>query len=467
MKDKSISSYLKQGHENEIEDAQALANMILDKPEMKMGQGMDEFSQQLFVAVAMDIVYEKGKKGKFDDMLDFLVDPVWDDAAQIIWIFQTSEAFLNDGAKRWLVDFYDLIAPKVEGKEEWMIKQCYWQWANAFAFAGITEREVLPIDSRVQVFNQTFVLEAIKYTGDLKGDKSKWSNRVIQYAQKNLGYRLVPDAARAGYELQKISHDFENLAEPISRLRTSLILAGCMRPDDFHVTPILLLGEPGIGKTYLATKLAHALDVPMEKISAGGAQGGFQITGSHSSWTDARPGVILTALAKGDSASPVVLIDEVDKIRDSKFPVLPVLLDLLELETAKEFEDQYFEMPIDASKVIFILTANSIAEVPASLLSRCEVFNIPRPGVMQRRRIIESLVAGLRLKTKRNIQLHNVSAVKLAERVEIDLRMVRNLVEDAFARAIQAEESHAYILLEEKLLNVKEDTGQEIARVLH
>ena len=118
----------------------------------------------------------------------------------------------------------------------------------------------------------------------------------------------------AAYRMQSAKENFENLQEPLERLQLDLILSGEMEPDEFYVMPILLLGDPGIGKTFLAMQLAEALDVDMEKMGAGGAQGAFQLTGSHPSWLSAKHGSLIERLAKGKTSSPVVLIDEVDKI---------------------------------------------------------------------------------------------------------------------------------------------------------
>ena len=136
-----------------------------------------------------------------------------------------------------------------------------------------------------------------------------------------------------------------------------------------HIPPFLLLGKPGVGKTHFAMQLAQSLGVDMAKISAGGAQGGFQLTGSHTSWKGARPRSLTALLAAGKSAAPVNVINEIDKIVDARYPVLPVLLNLLERGTAKQFTDEFFEMEIDASKIIFVLTANSTVGIPESLLS--------------------------------------------------------------------------------------------------
>ncbi len=247
--------------------------------------------------------------------------------------------------------------------------------------------------------------------------------------------------------MDKTKKQFENLAAPIERLQVDLALASAMKPADFRMTPLLLLGVPGIGKTYLAMQLAQALGVNMDKISAGGAQGGFQLTGSHNSWTGARLGSLFTLLAEGQFAMPVVVIDEVDKIRDSQYPMLPVLLDLFEPQTARCFKDEFFEMQFDASRIIFVLTANSLEGVPAPLLSRLEVFDIARPEPAQRLRIIQNEAATLRHKTGLNIRLDKASCEALADRQDIDLRKTTRLVSEAFARALQAGELVAKLLM--------------------
>ena len=270
---------------------------------------------------------------------------------------------------------------------------------------------------------------------------------VLDNARLHDGFRRVPDAKKAGRQLDKTKLQFENLAAPIERLQVDLALASAMNPTDFRMTPLLLLGDPGIGKTYLAMQLAQALGVNMEKLSAGGAQGGFQLTGSHNSWTGARPGALFTLLAEGQYATPVVVIDEVDKIRDSQYPVLPVLLDLFEPQTAKFFKDEFFEMQFDASRIIFVLTANSLEGVPAPLLSRLEVFEITRPEPAQRLRIIQNEAAMLRRKTGLNIRLDKAGSEALAERQDIDLRKTTRLVSEAFARALQAGELMAKLFV--------------------
>jgi ATP-dependent Lon protease len=176
----------------------------------------------------------------------------------------------------------------------------------------------------------------------------------------------------------------------------------------------------------------------MAKVSAGGAQGAFQLNGSHSSWSNAKCGSLIELLARGDFASPVVVIDEVDKIGDSKVaPVLPALLDLLEVRTARHFKDEFFELEFDCSRMIFILTVNDVSDVPAPLLSRVNVFEVPRPTPAQRQRIIQSEIKKWQMKTKRPEINFDLSACnQLAERVDLDLRKTTDLVREGFGRAI-------------------------------
>lgn len=431
---------------HDLSDVVALATRIFGTSQKPaMSKATFELSKNLFIGVALEIAYTK-EDGMFSDMLDFLVSPGWDCAVQILQFFQhADESFRQKEAAAWRKDFVKMVGYMSNDTAETLVRQCLAHWKSALRTSGIAPQRKSRPRGSLPVFNQDALERALHMTAGLTVEKRSGAVLILENALINEGYRTVPNAKIAGANLEKAKGEFENLVEPINRLQSRLVLAGCMKPDDFYIPPILLLGDPGIGKTLLAMQLAKSLDVPMEKISAGSTQGAFQFTGSHTSWTSARPGSLISLLAAGKSASPVVIVDEVDKIRDAQYPVLPVLLDLLERETAKQFRDEFFEMSFDASKVIFVLTANCLDGVPSSLTSRCEIFEVSRPLPKQRLRIIEGVASKLRIKTRMPIELDKNTSVMLSERMDIDLREVTRLVEDAFAKAIQAGESVAFL----------------------
>lgn len=459
---------IRSGTEHDLSDAAALASRIFSRTHSVLDNPVFEFSKELFMAVALEVARTK-ERGSFNDMLSYLVDPLWDSPKQILLtLLHFERIYEHRDTGLWIKGFLKKIQDLSAERAEILVGQCRIHWKVALsAQKNNASKKSKPRAAGVQVFNQELVANAMNVTGGLKDEKKFMGDRILEEAQINDGYRVVPNARTAEEKLRDMKANFENLAEPIGRLQTGLILAACMKPADFHLTPILLLGEPGIGKTYLATQLAKSLGVPMDKISAGSAQGGFQLTGSHSTWTGARPGSLVSLLAAGKSASPVIVIDEVDKIRDDKYPVLPVLLDLMEPETGREFKDEFLEMQFDASKVIFVLTANSLNGVPESLLSRCEVFNVPRPEAKQRLRIIEGIGDKLRNKTGKNIQLDKSSSSMLAERMDIDLRQVTFLVEDAFAKSILSGETVACIWVPKQGRGGRASERAEANRILH
>jgi ATP-dependent Lon protease len=304
----------------------------------------------------------------------------------------------------------------------------------------------------IQVFDPVQVQLAIEQLRELPRDKRAGGEHVLEHALLNDGYRVVPNAKAACTKLESAKANFENLAAPLSRLQLDLTLSSSMPPIDFHVTPILLLGDPGIGKTYLASELAGALGVEMEKISAGGTQAGFQVNGSDSTWATAKYGALINLLAQGESSSPVLVIDEVDKIgNSSSSPILPTLLDLLETRSAKCFRDIFFGMEFDCSRMIFILTANTIESVPLPLLSRVNVFDVPRPEPSQRLRIIKREISQWQKKTKRHgIEFDLSACLELAERVDLDLRKTTDLVREGFGRAISTKVDVAKLVIPHK-----------------
>lgn len=289
----------------------------------------------------------------------------------------------------------------------------------------------------VPVFSAEAIQRALATVGKMDEKMRPPAEQALNAACVNDGHRALPDVRKAIDNLDRLGRDFENLVEPIRHLRTELALASAMDPEEFRISPILLLGDPGIGKTHLALQLANALGVPMEKISAGSAQSGFQLTGSHPSWNRAMMGSVFQLLAEGASAAPVLVIDEVDKIGDGgSYPIVPALLDLLEHNTAKAFRDEFVDLRFDASRLVVVMTANEREAIPAPLLSRAALFDIPRPGQAQRRRIIETEIAGLVKKTRKRIDLDGAATDNLAARIDLDLRQTRRAVVEAFARAL-------------------------------
>lgn len=441
-----LADFIRLNTEHDLADAIALAAGMLTPARGELDNIAFEFSKDLFVAVSLQIAYSKDG-GTANDVVAHVADPRWDDPKQILTSFHyETSAFQQKESAHWIIAFARKASDVTLEQAESLIRCSLLHWRTAFGLPSSTTLARKPRGC-VQVFRPELVEKAFDRVMRLDDEKKNAVGRSLENARYNGGYRGIPNARKAGVQLEKAKSRFENLAAPISRLQMDLILAAAMKPNDFYITPILLLGDPGVGKTYLATQLAEALGVAMDKISAGGAQGGFQLTGSHSAWKSARPGSLFTMLAEGQSASPVLVVDEVDKIVDSQYPVLPVLLDLLEPETGKCFKDEFFEMAFDASRTIVVLTANSLDGVPTPLLSRVEVFDVPRPDISQRQRIIECQAEQLRAKTGKRIHLDNDASQRLAERTDIDLRKTTHLVKEAFATAMGTRSTIARLTL--------------------
>lgn len=424
---------IRAGTEDDLEDTHALAYQVF-KGKTALDSFTAKFSRELFVAVALFFTYNE-RHCTFPLMIDFLTDKDWSSPLQMLLSLQSG--FVR-GASAHANDFMDAFhysVSKIDGEEKNLVARCVTHWESVL----IPKQPKAKKTARtVQVFQPEAIRKALGLVGDMREESRAGGTVMLKNAHTNEGHRTVPDARQAVQKLEAAKASFENLIEPLARLQTDLTLAGAMPADEFRITPILLLGDPGIGKTFLATQLAEALGVNTDKISAGGAQGGFMLAGSHSSWHSARNGSLFTLLAEGKSAAPVMVIDEVDKIVDSKFPVLPVLLDLFEPDTARCFKDEFFDMRFDASRVIFVLTANTLEGIPTPLLSRLEVFDVPRPQPEQRLRIIQSVAEYLRHKTHKQIELDEAVCNDLAERVDLDLRKTTRLVKEAFAKAVAA-----------------------------
>ncbi len=182
-------------------------------------------------------------------------------------------------------------------------------------------------------------------------------------------------------------------------------------------TILCFYGPPGVGKTSLANSIALALKRKLVRIALGGLEDVSELRGHRRTYIGAMPGRIVQGLIDAKEMNPVVVLDEIDKIRNSfRGDPSSVLLEILDPEQNKEFRDYYANFDLDLSQVIFIATANDISAIPAPLRDRMEFININSYTPNQKEQIAKKYLIPQEIK-KHGLQSKEISftqgAIKL------------------------------------------------------
>ena len=190
--------------------------------------------------------------------------------------------------------------------------------------------------------------------------------------------------------------ELPNFHDVLDDLKRQLALCTDSR-DALEITPMLLLGPPGVGKTHFAREMAQLLGTGMGFVSMSSLTAGWVLSGASSQWKGAKAGKVFETLVDGQYANPVMVVDEIDKTGgDHAYDPLGALYGLLEHDTAHTFIDEFAEVPIDASQVIWVATANDARGIPDPILNRMNVFDIEAPDEEAARKIASKLYRGIR-----------------------------------------------------------------------
>lgn len=204
------------------------------------------------------------------------------------------------------------------------------------------------------------------------------------------GTRFVVKPSRSD-GLDSLYERCPNFDEVIDDIRKALALA-VSGNEPVSFSPILLLGEPGIGKTHFARLLADELGTGYHFVSMSSLTAGWVLSGAAAQWNHAKPGKVAQALVAGEMANPVMVLDEVDKSGgDARYDPMGALYELFEQDTARCFRDEYVDVEMDASHILWVTTANDESSIPDPILNRMNVYSVPRPDEEESFRIASIL----------------------------------------------------------------------------
>lgn len=295
----------------------------------------------------------------------------------------------------------------------------------------------------IQIFDPEMFRSILERSGDdadpplfgscSQDDRFTFLRRLASDDRKGQRDLLVADDAMIA-RLKAVAVDAPNFGDPAGvAIRAAQLSKVTGTP--FRVPPLLLLGPPGVGKSYFARRLAEAIGAPLVTYPMNCSDDPGDLVGHGPSWRGTRAGLIAQTLVQQSCASPVIFVDEIDKAlwKDHGDPT-DIFHTLLEPENSRRFIDRFVaEAPMRADFVLWIATANSILK--PSLLDRFLVVFIEPPSDAARLDILRNQFAQALAMTGARLAADLNDSV-LDELRDATPRQVRLILDLAIASAV-------------------------------